>query len=655
MSKFGSCMKWVCVLALVLVAGWNGDARVAPRFAYDRVSIKVNGERTFLISGEFHYFRVPKNEWRRRLRLLKDVGGTCVATYIPWSIHEPEEGKIVFGDRPERDLDAFLRVVAEEGMMAIVRPGPYQYSELVYEGLPRWLVEGHSEMAFLKEDGTPLKTGYVDYNHPVFLAKARRYFKAVADVLRPHLAEKGGPVVLVQLDNELTGIHVWNGVKPTRAYLNACADYLVTLRNWLREDGIPDPYCHNAGGADMSAYYAPCVQKLGTDDFLLGYDHYYTLNQFRQSPSVAYFFRAIYACDIMKSYGYPPVGFEIQGGTIGDFSPILKEDLLACHMANLAAGLKGINYYVFTGGPNFPGTGNTADLYEYSAPVRADGTLNETYASLETFGSFIRQHPELVEATRETSVQLGLEWPNAAECVATDHDFLRNGMFYSLMQTPYAPQFVLLENGIDATKPLVLAGVTSMSEACQRRIADFVKEGGRLMVAPDFPRMDHDGKPCAVLAELVGAPVSAAARVDVTGKPVNVANGVRVYGLRPQRRFVEEQREVTLTSEDGKDVYGCWWRHGKGVVSQFSAVWTASSFAQAEMVGRLVADLGAKPVVSSANRNVHVTAHRLKDGRLGVFALNLYSGAQQTVVTTASGASHAFRLNPMEVGYVILP
>ena len=125
----------------------------AASLGYDDLSLKVDGKRTFLISGEFHYFRVPKEEWRRRLRLLKDVGGTCVATYIPWCIHEPEEGKILFGDRPERDLDAFLRLVKEEGMMAIVRPGPYQYSELLYAGLPRWLVEGHPEIAFKKKDG----------------------------------------------------------------------------------------------------------------------------------------------------------------------------------------------------------------------------------------------------------------------------------------------------------------------------------------------------------------------------------------------------------------------------------------------------------------------------------------------------------------------
>lgn len=623
------------------------------KLGYDGLSLKVDGRRAFLISGEFHYFRVPSGEWRRRLRLLKAVGGACVATYVPWCIHEPEEGKILFGDRPERDLDAFLRLVKEEGLMAIVRPGPYQYSELIYAGLPRWLVEGHPEIAFRKEDGSPLCSGAVEYNHPVFLEKARRYFRAVADVIRPHMAANGGPIVLVQLDNELTGFHVWSGAPKTRAYFEDCADYLATLRRWLAEDEIPGPYCHNAGCAAMAGYYEPCVRKLGTDDFLLGYDHYYSLGQTPESPDADYFFRAIYACDIMRSYGYPPVGFEIQSGTIGDFAPVLKDDLLACHMANLAAGLKGINYYVFTGGPNFPGTGSMADIYDYGAPVHADGTLNETYGALRTFGAFAGNHPELLEATRETSVQLGLEWPNAADCAPTDKTFLKCGMFYSLMQTPYHPQHVLLDRGFDIAKPLVLAGISSMSAAMQRRVADFVMAGGRLLVAPDFPRMDHEGNRCTVLADEVNAPAAAPDAVDVLRHPVCVADGIRVFGLKPQMRFdaLPPDARATLCSEDGKSIYGCRWKCGGGLVSWLGATWTAQFFLQADMIGQLLAELGAKPVARSSNRNVFVTAYRLEEGGTGVFALNLHSSPQKTIVTLPTGATHPFDLKGMEVRY----
>jgi len=54
-------------------------------------SYKIDGKPQFLISGEFHYFRVPKSDWEKRLKLFKEAGGNCVATYIPWILHEPVE------------------------------------------------------------------------------------------------------------------------------------------------------------------------------------------------------------------------------------------------------------------------------------------------------------------------------------------------------------------------------------------------------------------------------------------------------------------------------------------------------------------------------------------------------------------------------------
>ena len=109
---------------------------------FDRTGFNIDGRDDFFVSGEFHYFRVPHDDWRRRMRMFKESGGTALATYIPWLIHEPEEGSILFGDRPERDLAGFLKMAAEEGLKVIVRPGPYQYSELVHRGKRRYGNDG---------------------------------------------------------------------------------------------------------------------------------------------------------------------------------------------------------------------------------------------------------------------------------------------------------------------------------------------------------------------------------------------------------------------------------------------------------------------------------------------------------------------------------
>jgi beta-galactosidase len=76
---------------------------------YDATCYQAGGRPIFLLSGEFHYFRVPKADWRQRMRLFKEAGGNCLATYIPWLIHEPEEGRFRFSGEDWLQLEEFLR------------------------------------------------------------------------------------------------------------------------------------------------------------------------------------------------------------------------------------------------------------------------------------------------------------------------------------------------------------------------------------------------------------------------------------------------------------------------------------------------------------------------------------------------------------------
>ena len=86
-------------------------------FTFDELGFKKDGKDVFMISGEFHYFRVPHDDWRRRMELYKAAGGNCLATYVPWVIHEPTEGNIVFDDIPQRNLSEYLQIAKEVGLM----------------------------------------------------------------------------------------------------------------------------------------------------------------------------------------------------------------------------------------------------------------------------------------------------------------------------------------------------------------------------------------------------------------------------------------------------------------------------------------------------------------------------------------------------------
>ena len=112
---------------------------------------RIDGHPFLVICGEIDYFRVHRNNWADRLGRLKANGANAVATYIPWLLHEPVEGRFDF---TTYDLAAFIDACAVAGLWLIVRPGPYIYSELVCDGLPQWLWADYPALRAKRHDGT---------------------------------------------------------------------------------------------------------------------------------------------------------------------------------------------------------------------------------------------------------------------------------------------------------------------------------------------------------------------------------------------------------------------------------------------------------------------------------------------------------------------
>ena len=87
----------------------------------------VNGKVTPILSGEMHYPRIPHQYWRHRLRMMRAMGLNTVATYVFWNLHETEPGKWDF--EGDKNLAEYIRIAGEEGLMVILRPGPYVCAE----------------------------------------------------------------------------------------------------------------------------------------------------------------------------------------------------------------------------------------------------------------------------------------------------------------------------------------------------------------------------------------------------------------------------------------------------------------------------------------------------------------------------------------------
>ncbi|XP_052530855.1 beta-galactosidase-1-like protein isoform X3 [Tympanuchus pallidicinctus] len=105
---------------------------------FERDCFRKDGAPFRYVSGSVHYARVPRPAWRDRLLRLYMAGLNAVQVYVPWNYHEPQPG--VYDFTGERDVEAFLDLAAELGLLVILRPGPYICAEWEMGGLPAWLL-----------------------------------------------------------------------------------------------------------------------------------------------------------------------------------------------------------------------------------------------------------------------------------------------------------------------------------------------------------------------------------------------------------------------------------------------------------------------------------------------------------------------------------
>lgn len=194
--------------------------------SFDERAILVGGRRELLISGEIHYPRVPEAEWERVLATAKDAGLNCVATYVFWNLHEERKGRYDFSGG--KDLSRFLSLCGALGLRAILRAGPYCCAEWNYGGLPFWLRD---------EPGLELRT----WNEP-YLRHTGRYLRHLFAEIQSSLATQGGPVVVVQLENEYANI--------AKRYKQHGDRYLAWILELGREQGIDVPVVMCEGGAN---------------------------------------------------------------------------------------------------------------------------------------------------------------------------------------------------------------------------------------------------------------------------------------------------------------------------------------------------------------------------------------------------------------------
>ena len=177
----------MALTACALLAPTGADA------AQKAGSFRV-GDKTFLLNdqpfvvkaAEVHYPRIPREYWEQRIQMCKALGMNTLCIYIFWNSHEQREG--VFDFTGNNDIRAFVKLAQKNGMYVIVRPGPYVCAEWEMGGLPWWLLK-KKDIRLREQD-------------PYFMERLEIFEKKVGEQLGDLTIEKGGPIIMVQVENE---------------------------------------------------------------------------------------------------------------------------------------------------------------------------------------------------------------------------------------------------------------------------------------------------------------------------------------------------------------------------------------------------------------------------------------------------------------------
>ena len=326
------------------------------RFGFGVRQFQLDGQPFQIRSGEMHPARIPAEYWLHRIRMAKAMGLNTIAVYLMWNALESEPG--VFDLKTgNRDFVHFIELCQQEGMWVYLRPGPYFCAEWDFGGLPPYL---------LHEPDIRVRT----WSDPHYTQAVKRYLDVIAPAVAPLMANRGGPILMMQIENEY-------------ASFGHDLSYLEQLRTMWRERGIEGPFSISDGLAQVreKKTYLPGA-ALGLDGD----------TDFATAQTIAG------NAPVWIGEGYP--GWLTHWGDAdfqrGDYADTLRDLLEQGRSFNLYVVHGGTNFG-FTAGANAKGDYSNFEpvitSYDYGAPINERGEATPEYHTFRKLLAAHRQQP----------------------------------------------------------------------------------------------------------------------------------------------------------------------------------------------------------------------------------------------------------------------
>ncbi|QKX57235.1 uncharacterized protein TRUGW13939_04343 [Talaromyces rugulosus] len=386
-----------------------------------------------IFSGEFHPFRLPvPGLWLDIFQKVKAAGFTGVSFYTNWGLLEGNPGQVVTDG--VWSLEEFFASAKEAGIYLIARPGPYINAETSAGGIPGWVLRIKAQIRSMSEE---------------YLNTTQKYVSTLGKIIADAQITKGGPVILMQPENEYT---TWPGVTDFPSDTNK--EYMAYVERQFRDAGIVVPFMDNDN--EISGYFAPGtgpgeVDLYGIDSYPMRYDcanpyvwptyrfsHDWQSTHQKQSPRTPF--------AIAEFQGGSGEGW---GGVNQDKCAILvnEEAERVVYKNNYAFHAAIFNIYMIYGGTNWGNLGYQGGdtSYDYGAAITEDRQVwREKYSELKLQANFLKVSPAYLTAKSTASINGSYGVPDSISVTPvkgtdtnTNFYVVRHGDFTSLESTLY--------------------------------------------------------------------------------------------------------------------------------------------------------------------------------------------------------------------------
>lgn len=233
-------MRWLVAAAVLAAALPHTEAR---SFMVQNDAFMKDGQPYTILSGSFHYHRAHPDQWIDRMQRLQAMGLNTIQvsrsnlsplttspresasyrhigpnrcpsparlqTYVPWNFHEVAPGQYDFSG--PRNITRFLASAQSLGLNVLLRAGPYICGEHDFGGFPA---------LSLNVPGIVYRT-----NNTQYLDLVTAWWNTLLPVVAPYTYANGGPIIMVQPENEFGSYGNTGGNPADKAYL----EYLKNL------------------------------------------------------------------------------------------------------------------------------------------------------------------------------------------------------------------------------------------------------------------------------------------------------------------------------------------------------------------------------------------------------------------------------------------